>query len=123
MNRVGACYDTEFLESELEVVPFQQFPSDTPVPMFDSLPEGPWRQENLPLIREVAADYLKKKGGYTKNFKTGVRLCQCGHLYDVEVTQAAVILEQGGQAEIVSYIRAKSTNHEESTLVLSFIND
>ena len=123
MNRVGACYDTEFLESELEVVSFQQFPSDTPVPKFDSLPEGPWRQENLPLIREVAADYLKKKGGYTKNFKTGVRLCQCGHLYDVEVTQAAVILEQGGQAEIVSYIRAKSTNHKESTLVLSFTND
>ena len=61
-----------------------------------------------PLIREeVAADYLKKKVGYTKNFRTGVRLCQCGHLYDVEVTQAAVILEQGGQAEIVSYICAK----------------
>ena len=61
MNRVGACYDTEFLESELEVVPFQKFPSDTPVPKFDSLPE---RQEKLPLIREeVAADYLKKKGG------------------------------------------------------------
>ena len=63
--------------------------------------------ENLPLIREVAADYLKKKGGYTKNFRTGVRLCQCGHLYDVEVTQAAVILEQADQAEVVSHIRAK----------------
>lgn len=63
MNRVGACFDTKFLESELEVVPFQQFPSDTPVPKFDSLPEGPWRHENLPLIREVAADYLKKKKG------------------------------------------------------------
>ena len=47
VNRVGACYDTEFLESELEVVPFQQFPSDTPVPKIDSLPECPWRQENL----------------------------------------------------------------------------
>jgi len=33
------------------------------------------KNENLPLIREeVAADYLKKKGGYTKNFRTGVRL-------------------------------------------------
>ena len=61
--------------------PFQQFPSDKPVPKFDYLPEGPWRKANLPLIREeVAADYLKKKGGYTKNFRTGVRLCQCGHL-------------------------------------------
>ena len=34
-------------------------------------------------------------------------LCPCGHLYDVEVTQAAVILEQADQAEAVSYIRAK----------------
>ena len=54
-------------------------------------------EESEPSIdyrEDVAADYLKKKGGYTKNFRTGVRLCQCGHLYDVEVTQAAVILEQ-----------------------------
>jgi len=65
------------------------------------------KNENLPFIREVAADYLKKKGGYTKNFRTGVRSCQCGHLYDVEVTQAAVILEQADQAEVVSHIRAK----------------
>ena len=49
VNRVGACYDTE---SELKVVPFQQFPSDTPVPKFGSLPEIPWRQENLPLNRK-----------------------------------------------------------------------
>ena len=34
----------EFLESELEVVPFQQFPSDTPVPKFDSLPEVPFKK-------------------------------------------------------------------------------
>ena len=90
-------------------------------PSLISLPE---RQEKLPLIREeVAADYLKKKGGYTKNFRTGVCLCQCGNLYDVEVTQAAVILEQGVQAEIVSYTRAKCRpiNHEENTPVLSFI--
>ena len=39
---------------------FQQFSSDAPVPMLYSLPEGPWRKENLPLVREkVAADYLK----------------------------------------------------------------
>jgi len=44
VNRVGACYDTEFLESELEIVPFQQFPSDMPVPKFDSLPEVPFKK-------------------------------------------------------------------------------
>ena len=25
-------------------------------------------------------------GAYTKNYRTGVRLCQCGHVYDVEST-------------------------------------
>lgn len=44
VNRVRACYDTEFLESELEIVPFQQFPSDMPVPKFDSLPEVPFKK-------------------------------------------------------------------------------
>ena len=33
VNRVGACYDTEFLESEVDVVPFQQFSSNVPVPV------------------------------------------------------------------------------------------
>ncbi len=45
-------------------------------------------------------NYLKKKGGYTKNYRTGVRLCQCGHLYDVE---AANTRDESGKL----YIRAK----------------
>ena len=27
-----------------------------------------------------ASTYLRKPGGYTKIFQTGVRLCQCGHV-------------------------------------------
>ena len=34
-----------------------------------------------------AKDYLRKKGGYTKNYRTGIRLCQCGHLYDIMMVQ------------------------------------
>ena len=30
--------------------------------------------------------YLKARSGHTKNFCTGTRLCQCGHLFDVEIT-------------------------------------
>ena len=54
--------------------------------LFYFLPDGPWMKDNLPLIREdVGTVYLKKKSGCTKYFRTGVRLCQCEHLYDVEV--------------------------------------
>lgn len=38
------------------------------------------------ISKEIACQYLKKLRGYTKNFKTGVRLCQCEHVYDIENT-------------------------------------
>lgn len=99
LRRVGDCYDAMFFEAELDIQPFQQFHSESlAVPMFDSLPQGPWTKENFPVICEpVAKDYLKSKGGYTKNHRTGVRLCQCGHLYDIEMSQA----------EGIFYMRAK----------------
>ena len=62
VKRVGACYDTEFFESELEVMAFQDFSSEMPVPTFESLPLGTWTKEKLPLIQEeIAINYLKKK--------------------------------------------------------------
>ena len=86
MKRVEDCYDTMFFEDELGVVPFQAFHGDMPAPELESLPAGPWKKDSLPLIKEEdALNYLKRKGGYTKNYRTGVRLCQCGHLYDIEV--------------------------------------
>ncbi len=44
--------------------------------------------------------FQSKKGGYTKNYRTGIRLCQCGHLYDVEATNTR---DESGKL----YIRAK----------------
>ena len=40
---------------------------------------------------DAVKEYPQKKGGYTKNYRTGVRLSQCGHLYDLE--RAKVILK------------------------------
>ena len=54
----------------------------------DSLPQGTWAKENFPLLEEKdVTAYLKSKGGLTKNYRTGIRLCQCGHLYDIEMAQ------------------------------------
>ena len=61
------------------------------MPSFESLPLGLWCKENFPIISADAVTRKKKKSGYTKNYRTGVRLCQCGHLYDLEM--AKVILE------------------------------
>jgi len=36
---------------------------------------------------EDAKRYLQSKGGYTKKYRTDVRLSQCGHLHDVEMLQ------------------------------------
>ncbi len=108
ITRVGACYDTEFFESELEVEAFQEFISGNSVPKFDCLPVGMWTKEKLPLVQEgVVINYLKKKGGYTKNLRTGVRLCQCGHLYEIEVATVEEVVEADSHKEAVSYVRAK----------------
>ena len=82
LRRVEDCIDITFFEAELDVQAFQHFYSDSiAAPSFDCLPQGPWEKENFPVIKEQAAkDYLKNKGWYTKNCRTGVCLCQCGHL-------------------------------------------
>ena len=53
------------------------------MPSFESLPLGLWYKENFPVVSaDAVKEYLKKKGGYTKNYRNEVWLCQCGHLYD-----------------------------------------
>ncbi len=87
VKRVKNCVDILFYEEELNAKTFQQFHSSSNVPpSFDSIPKGPWSKENFPLVKKQdVMDYLVNKGGYTKNYRTGVRLCQCGHLYDIEM--------------------------------------
>lgn len=98
-ERVRDCLDTSFLETEMGAKSFQHFHDDSVVlPAFTSLPEGPWNKGGFPVVKEGdAKGYLQKKGGYTKNYQTGVRLCQCGHLYDIEMAQG----------EDVTYMRAR----------------
>lgn len=89
VERVEHCSDAKFIEEEFELKPFQNFCDDhVCVPHFDSLPRGVWVNEKFPLLEEKDAKmYLTNKGGYTKNYRTGVRLCQCSHLYDLEMAQ------------------------------------
>ena len=32
---------------------------------------------------------MKARSGYTKNYRTGVRLCQCGHVFDLEMVNTS----------------------------------
>ena len=80
---------TDRLEEDIEAIPFQntEFP---PPPGFDKLPADNWVDDDLPLVMESSVTtYLKARSGYTKNFRTGVRLCQCGHLFDLEMAKLA----------------------------------
>lgn len=94
IQRIRDCLDTRFLETEIGANTFQHFHDDKAIfPEFTSLPEGPWREEDFPVVKEKdAKDYLRKKGGYTKNYRTGVRLCQCGHLYAIEMAQEKEVI-------------------------------
>ena len=66
VHRVRDCLDTTFLETEIGAKVFQHFHDDGMVlPKFTSLPEGPWRKEGFPVVKEKdAKDYLRKKGGW-----------------------------------------------------------
>ena len=52
---------------------------------FESLPNSGWSIGELPQVTEERAIlYLMRLGGFTKNYRTGVHLCQCGHIYNIE---------------------------------------
>ena len=55
------------------------------MPTFESLPLGLRCKKNYQMVSaDAVKEYLKNKGGY--------RLCQCGHLHDLEM--AKVFLER-----------------------------
>jgi len=87
VSKVTDIITTDSIKRELEAVPFQSIEYSVP-PSFSSLPNAAnWVFEEFPVILENAVTvYLKARSGYTKNFRTGVRLFQCGHLFDVEMT-------------------------------------
>ena len=63
--------------------------SQSPPLSFDELPNDHWIGDDLSLVTESSVtSYLKARSGYTKNFRTGVRLCQCGHLFDLEMAKS-----------------------------------
>ena len=67
-------------------------------PSFEQLPSDGWTSDDFPLMSEGAVtDYLKARGDYTNKFRTGVPLCQCSHLFDLEMVKSGSF----------SYIKAK----------------
>jgi len=86
VKKVADIVATDDLEQQIHAVPFQrtQYPSP---PEFSELPsEVTWTGDDFPLVTESdVTTYLKDRDSYTKNFRTGVRLCQCGHLSSLEM--------------------------------------
>ena len=86
-KKVYDIVQTDNLEEELEAVPFQRADFPAP-PSFIELPNEGWSKDDFPLITEsLVSSYLKTREGYTKNFRTGVRLCQCGHFFNLEMAK------------------------------------
>ena len=89
------------MEEELETTAFQSVKYEVeyvPLPSFDQLPSDGWICDDFPLVRVSSVTaYLKARGGYTRNYRTGVRLCQCGHLFDLEMVNSGSFI----------YIKAK----------------
>ena len=84
VKRVVAFQEAEALQAELGAVAFQKLSVPAALP-FESLPNSGWSIGELPQVTEERAiAYLKRLDGFTKNYRTGVRLCQCGHIYDIE---------------------------------------
>jgi len=89
VKKVADIVYTNALEEEIGATSFQSVRYDPP-PSFEQLPSDGWSDDDFPLVRERrVTEYLKARGGYTKNFQTGVRLCQCGHLFDLEMVRSS----------------------------------
>ena len=84
MTRVEDFIKTEELEHELDAVAFEQLNVEE-VADFSELPDSNWASSGFPTVtEEIVGKYLKRLGAYTKNYRTGVRLCHCGHIYNVQ---------------------------------------
>ena len=97
VNRVVNFQDAKALQAELGAVAFQNLSVPAELP-FESLPNSGWSIGELPQVTEERAIlYLKRLGGLTKNYRTGVHLCQRGHIYNME----------GAPSGSRMYVRAK----------------
>ena len=84
VHRVSDFIDTKELESELGTVAFSKV--EKPI-AFEELPSSNWSKTGLSEVSEEwVCMYLKCMGAYTKNYHTGVRLCQCRHIFNVKST-------------------------------------
>ena len=87
VKKVYDIVQTDSLEEEHQAEPFHcvEFPAP---PGFSELPNDYWSEDDFPLVTETqVASYLKTKQGYTKNFRTGVCLCQCGHVFCLQMAR------------------------------------
>lgn len=79
------------MEEEIDARAFVDFLVER-APGFEVLPMQ-WTSEGLPVIHEqTVCSFLKAKGAYTKNYRTGLQLCQCGHLSHVQKSASQVPL-------------------------------
>ena len=52
---------------------------------FKDVPKSGWsREATKDGEKSLVSNYLKKQGSFGKNYRTRVRLCQCGRVYDTE---------------------------------------
>lgn len=88
VKKVADIVATDDLEGQIQAVPFQRTEYPSP-PEFSELSNDlNWTGDGFPLVTENdVTTYLKDRDGYTKNFRTGIRLCQCGHLSCLEIAR------------------------------------
>ena len=64
---------------------------------FEVLPKTGLCKELPKISEDLACKFLRELGGYAKLcFRTGVRLCQCGHVYDLKTTSVLQSCEEEG---------------------------
>ena len=84
MQRCSDLLKTQDLENEIAARTFIDLTVEE-APSFDDLSVAEFTSGNMPVVsEEVACAYLKSKGGYMKNYRTGLRLCQYGHLSHIQ---------------------------------------
>ena len=88
IKKVADIIATDDFEEQIQAVPFQRIDYPSP-PEFSELPnDAIWIGDDFPLVAvSNVTTYLKDKDGFTKNYRTGVRLCQCGHLCSLEMAR------------------------------------
>jgi len=92
VKKVADIVVTDDFEQQIHTVPFRiLYPSP---PEFSKLPsEVTWTVDDFSLVTESdVTSYLKDRDSCTKNFRTGVRLCQYGHLFSLEMCRCTDLI-------------------------------